>query len=88
MEKSHNQKDLSSSYEPNLLSYIFINDMNEEIEYTLNKFAGWRKVGGSGWHTRKLCCHSARLGHAGELGREEPYEVQQEQVQNPTPGKK
>lgn len=37
----------------------------------------------SGRHARKLCCHSVR--QAGELGREEPYEVQQEQVPSTLP---
>lgn len=32
------------------------------------------------WHTRKLCCLSVRLGQAGELGKEELDEVQQELV--------
>jgi len=35
----------------------------------------------------RLCCHSARPGQAGELGREEPDEVQQGQGQGPAPGK-
>jgi len=33
-----------------------------------------------------LCCHSLRPGQAGELGREEPEEVQQGQGQGPAPG--
>jgi len=33
-----------------------------------------------------LCCHSARPGQAGELGREERDEIQQGQVQGPAPG--
>ena len=35
----------------------------------------------------RLCCHAVRPGQAGELGREEPDEVQQGQVQGPAPGK-
>jgi len=37
-------------------------------------------------YTGRLCCHSARPGQAGELGREEPHEVQQGQLQGPAPG--
>jgi len=46
----------------------------------------WHKSGRSGWYTRRLCCHSVKPGQAGELGREEPDEVQQGQVQGPAPG--
>jgi len=37
-------------------------------------------------YTRRLCCRSERPGQAGELGAEEPDEVQQGQVQGPVPG--
>jgi len=40
----------------------------------------------SGGYTRRLCCHSARPGQAGELGAGEPDEVQQGQGQGPAPG--
>ena len=40
----------------------------------------------SGGYTGRLCCHSAGHGQAGELGREEPDEVQQGQGQGPAPG--
>jgi len=43
------------------------------------------KTGRCGGYTRRLCCHSVRPGQAGELGREEPDEVQQGQVQGPAP---
>jgi len=39
-----------------------------------------------GRNTRRLCCHSARPGQTGELGAEEPDEIQQGQVQGPAPG--
>jgi len=37
-------------------------------------------------YTRRLCCHSVRPGQAGELGAEEPDEVQQGQMQGPASG--
>ena len=46
----------------------------------------WPQAGRSGWYTGRLCCYSVRPGQAGELGREEPDEVQQGQVQGPAPG--
>ena len=37
-------------------------------------------------HPRRLCCHAASPGQAGELGTEEPDEVQPGQGQGPAPG--
>jgi len=37
-------------------------------------------------HRCRLCCHPARPAQAGELGAEEPDEVQQGHVQGPAPG--
>ena len=48
--------------------------------------SGWGGAGRSGGYTRRLCCHSARPGQVGELGAEEPDEIQQGQVQGPAPG--
>jgi len=51
--------------------------------------AGSRTGKGCRWNTGftgRLCCHPARPGQAGELGREEPAEVQQGQGQDPAPG--
>ena len=36
--------------------------------------------------TRRPFCHPARPGQDGQLGREEPDEIQQGQVQGPAPG--
>jgi len=44
------------------------------------------KTGRSGGYTRRLCCHSAWPRQAGKLGKEEPDEVQQGQMQGPAPG--
>ena len=51
---------------------------------SLSQFADGTKLGGV--VDTPLCCHSARPGQAGELGREEPAEVQQGQGQGPAPG--
>lgn len=59
-----------------------INDLDEATECALKKFADdetWR----SGGCTRRQCCHPAGPGQAGEVGAEEPSEVQQRQVQDP-----
>jgi len=40
----------------------------------------------SSGYTRRLCSHSAWPRQAGELGREEPDEVQQGQAQSSEPG--
>jgi len=40
----------------------------------------------SGRYNGRLCCHSLRPGQVGELGAEEPDEVQQGQVHGPAPG--
>ena len=48
---------------------------------TLGNSADDTKLG----YTGRLCCHPVRAGQAGELGREEPDEVQQGQVQGPAP---
>ena len=64
-----------------------------------HQWAGWRdrvyplrvcwghQTGRSGWYTGRLSCHPVRPGQAGELGAEEPDEVQQRQVQGPAPGR-
>ena len=44
------------------------------------------KTGRSGGYSGRLCWHPARPGQAGELGREEPDEVQPGQGQGPAPG--
>ena len=69
-----------------MLFSIFIGDLNERIECTLNKFANDTKLRRVADTSEGCAIHSARPGQAGELGREEPYEVQQGQVQCPTPG--
>jgi len=62
---------------------FLINDLDEELECTLNKFADDTKLGGV---ADKPEGHSVRPRQAGEFGVEEPDEVQQGEVQGPAPG--
>jgi len=56
-----------------VLFNVFINHLDKWVEFTLRSLL--MKAGRSGRHARKLCYHSTRPGQAGELGRDEPYEV-------------
>lgn len=37
-------------------------------------------------HSAVLCCYSEGSGQAEDKGKEEPFEIQQRQVQDPAPG--
>ena len=59
-----------------VLFYILIDDLDEEIESTLNMFTDDTKLVGVSDMPKAVL----PFNKAGELGREEPYEVQQERV--------
>jgi len=48
----------------------------------------WHQTGRCGGYTSRLCCNLVRPRQSGELGTEEPDDVQQAQVQGPAPGEK
>ena len=60
-----------------VLFSIFVSDLDEGTESSLSNFADDSKLGGLAG-TPEDC--TARPGQVGELNREEPDEVQQEQV--------
>lgn len=45
------------------------------------------QTGRSGWQASGSCCHPEGPGQAGEMGRQEHHEVQQEELQSPAPGR-
>ena len=55
--------------------YILIDDLDEEIESTLRKFADNTKLGEVDDTPKSCGCHSTGPGQTGQLGREEPDEV-------------